>query len=44
VPDESADFFEQSLEAYLSSLDTGPSIDEAIDPATEQRLEELGYL
>jgi hypothetical protein len=44
VPDEAAEFFAQSIDAYLSALDDSLRPAEDIDPATEHRLEELGYL
>jgi arylsulfatase A-like enzyme len=44
VPNDALAFFEHTIETYLSALEGAPSIDESINPATEQRLEELGYL
>jgi hypothetical protein len=44
VPEDAPASFDQPLETYLSTLDDVPSVGEALDPATERRLEELGYL
>lgn len=44
VPDEASEFFTETIEQYLSTVDKSQSLDDAIDPATEQRLQELGYL
>jgi len=44
IPSEATEYFRHSIETYLSGLTDGPPVDAEIDPTTERRLQELGYL